>query len=66
MRDAGIPVAGLFLASALSSDILYWWVSRENSVAVLGAYGREKDFFFSSKVLCVCSYASARAEGARS
>lgn len=45
MRDAGIPVAGLFLASALSLHLLYWWLSSETSVAVLGVYGRQKAFF---------------------
>lgn len=45
MRDAGIPVAGLFLASALCFHLLHWWVSRETSVAVPGVYGRQKVLF---------------------
>ncbi|OWK54997.1 hypothetical protein RLOC_00007815 [Lonchura striata] len=65
MRDAGIPVAGLFLASALSFHLLYWRVSRETSVAVLGVYGRRKGFF-QAGVLCVCSNAFSRTGGARS
>lgn len=52
MRDAGIPVAGLFLASALSFHLLYWWVSRETSVAVLGVYGRQKVFFQAGLFVC--------------
>lgn len=65
-RDAGIPIAGLFLDSALRFHLSYWSVSRENSVAILGLEQMEGKRIFSSRVLCVCSNASSRAGGASS